>query len=87
MRKIIGQYTTINGEIKAIYEIKGAVIKPKDIIIGSKYEVEFRLGQRFLKYIVGKLVEVTDNNRTLFFEVEDKRIGVPIMNIVNYVRK
>lgn len=89
MRKIIGQYTTRNGDLKAIYSVSGAIFKTKDIEIGAWYEIEYLLGKSEM-YLKGKLVSATDGNRTLFFKLEDskrKSIGIPIMNILRYVKK
>jgi len=89
MRKIVGQYTTRNGELKAIYSVKDSAMKHRDIEIGATYEIAYKLG-RFEGYLKSILVQVTDDNRTLFFKHPDPArhlIGIPVMNVIKYVKK
>jgi membrane-bound lytic murein transglycosylase MltF len=89
MRKIVGQYTTTRGELKAIYDVSKSVMRHKDIEIGCEYELAYKLG-RFDAYLKATLVLVTDDNRTLFFknpERENNLIGIPIMNVLKYYKK
>lgn len=89
MRKIVGQYTTRNGELRAIYSVKESAMKHRDVEIGATYEIAYKLG-RFEGYLKSILVQVTDDNRTLFFKHPDPSrglIGIPIMNVIKYVKK
>ena len=86
MRKIVGQYTTRHGELRAIYSVANSIFKHKDIEIGSKYDIQYKLGKKDA-YLSGVLDFVTDGNRTLFFKTEGKTIGIPIMSIVKYIIK
>lgn len=89
MRKIVGQYTTKNGELRAIYSTKESVLKHRDIEIGAIYEIAYRLGTGD-SYLKSELIMHTDDFRTLFFRHPDpsrKLIGIPLMNILKYVKK
>ena len=90
MKKIVGQYITRHGELKAIFAVSHSVMKPREIIIGERYEIAYRLGNN-VGYLEAKLVEVTDNFRTLFFENPDplktKKIGIPLNSILKYYLK
>jgi hypothetical protein len=88
MRKIVGQYTTRMGELKAIYSVQGSVMKHKDIELGCRYELAYKLG-RFEGYLNAVLMFTTDDHRTLFFKNPEGigHIGVPIMNILKYIKK
>lgn len=86
MRKIVGQYTTRHGELRAIYSVANSIFKHKDIEIGMKYDIQYKLGNKDA-YLSGTLELATEGNRTLFFKTEGKSIGIPIMSIVKYIRK
>lgn len=89
MRKIVGQYITKNGELKAIYSVHGATMRPKDILFGHYYEIAYTLG-RGTAYLNAKLISSTDDFRTLFFQNPDnpnKTIGIPIMSIKRFYLK
>jgi len=88
MRKIVGQYTTRLGELKAIYSVQGSIMKSKDIEIGCRYELAYKLG-RFEGYLNATLAFTTDDHRTLFFKNPEGigHIGIPTMNILKYIKK
>jgi len=87
MRKIVGQYTTRHGELRAIYSVANSVFKHKDIELGGKFDIQYKLGNKDA-YLSGVLELATEGNRTLFFKTtEGKSIGIPIMSIVKYIRK
>lgn len=87
MRKIVGQYTTRHGELRAIYSVANSIFKHKDIELGSKFEIQYKLGNKDA-YLSGVLELATEGNRTLFFKTtEGKSIGIPIMSIVKYIKK
>lgn len=86
MRKIIDSVVTRKGELRAIYSVGGSNFKIKDAEVGGVYEIVYKLGHKEA-YFKGKLVGWTDSHRTLFFKVENKEVGVPIFNIIRYVRK
>lgn len=85
MRKIVGQYTTRHGELRAIYSVANSVFKHKDVEVGMIYDIQYKLGKKDV-YLSGELVYVTDGNRTLFFKIKEGRtVGIPIMSIINYI--
>jgi len=90
MRKIVGQYITRHGELKAIFAVSHAVMKQREIIVGERYEIAYKLGNN-VGYLESKLVQVTDDYRTLFFENPDvtktKRIGIPLNSILKFYLK
>jgi hypothetical protein len=87
MRKIVGQYTTRHGELRAIYSVANSIFKHKDIELGGKFDIQYKLGNKDA-YLSGVLELATEGNRTLFFKTnEGKSIGIPIMSIVKYIRK
>lgn len=87
MRKIVGQYTTRHGELRAIYSVANSIFKHKDIELGGKFDIQYKLGNKDT-YLSGVLELATEGNRTLFFKTtEGKSIGIPIMSIVKYIRK
>lgn len=87
MRKIVGQYMTRHGELRAIYSVANSIFKHKDIILGSKFDIQYKLGNKDA-YLSGVLELATEGNRTLFFKTtEGKSIGVPIMSIFKYIKK
>jgi len=89
MRKIVGQYITRNGELKAIYGVQSSVMRPRDIIVGESYEIAYRLPYS-VGYLNAKLKFYTDDYRTLFFENPtnpNRTIGIPIMSILKFYLK
>jgi hypothetical protein len=55
---------------------------------GSMYEVEYKLGLG-TEVMVSRLVDTTENDRTLIFnhpDMPNKTIGVPNWNILNITR-
>lgn len=89
MRKIVDSYTTRHGELKAIYSVATASLKHRDIEPGAVYEIEYRLGNQVV-FLKAELDYATEGNRTLFFKHPDperRLIGIPIMNIIAYVKK
>jgi hypothetical protein len=55
---------------------------------GSMYEVEYKLGLG-TEVMVSRLVDTTENDRTLIFnhpDLPNKTIGVPNWNILNITR-
>ena len=55
---------------------------------GSMYEVEYKLGLG-TEVMVSRLVDTTENNRTLIFnhpDMPNKTIGIPNWNIINLTR-
>lgn len=89
MKKIVGQYITRHGELKAIFAVSHSVMKPREIIIGERYEMAYRLGNS-VAYLEAELDEVTDDYRTLFFKNPDatkKRIGIPLNSIIKFYLK
>jgi hypothetical protein len=55
---------------------------------GSMYEVEYKLGLG-TQVMVSRLVDTTENDRTLIFnhpDMPNKTIGVPNWNILNITR-
>lgn len=89
MRRVISTYISRHGNPVAIYAIQGAVMRNKEVEVGSIYEMVYRLGIGD-SYLKAELIMVTDDNRTLFFRNPDeptKTIGIPIMNIIKFVKK
>lgn len=55
---------------------------------GSMYEVEYKLGLG-TEVMVSRLVDTTENDRTLIFnhpDMPNKTIGIPNWNIINLTR-
>lgn len=55
---------------------------------GSMYEVEYKLGLG-TQVMVSRLVDTTENDRTLIFnhpDLPNKTIGIPNWNIINLTR-
>lgn len=89
MRRVISTYISRHGNPVAIYAIQGAVMRNKEVEVGATYEMVYRLGIGD-NYLKAELIMVTDDNRTLFFRNPEnpiKAIGVPIMNILKFVKK
>lgn len=89
MRRVISTYISRHGNPVAIYAIQGAVMRNKEVEVGSIYEMVYRLGIGD-NYLKAELIMATDDNRTLFFRNPNeptKAIGVPIMNIIKFVKK
>lgn len=89
MRRVLSTYISRHGNPVAIYAIQGSVMRNKEVEIGATYEIVYRLGLGD-NYLKAELTEVTDDYRTLFFRNPEnpiKRIGIPIMNILKYVKK
>ncbi len=89
MRRVISTYISRHGNPVAIYAIHGAAMRNKEIEVGAIYEIVYRLGLGD-NYLKAELIMATDDNRTLFFRnptEPTKAIGVPVMNILKYVKK
>lgn len=82
-REIVDVLKADSGREIFIYETRNYKLHT-----GSMYEVEYKLGLG-TQIMVSRLVDTTENDRTLIFnhpDLPNKTIGVPNWNILNITR-
>jgi hypothetical protein len=82
-REIVDVLKADSGREIFIYETRNYKLHT-----GSMYEVEYKLGLG-TEVMVSRLVDTTENDRTLIFnhpDITNKTIGIPNWNIINLTR-